>query len=73
MEPSKKEPLLKLCKVLAGRENWRARSNQVQKEKRKLQDRVRYLEGRIDYKNALLVQQADEIETLKKKIISPLK
>ena len=67
MESSKKEPLLKLCKVLAGRENWRARSNQVQKEKRKLQDRVRYLEDRIDYKNALLVQQADEIEILKKR------
>ena len=58
---------LKLCKVLAGREKWRDRSNQYQAEKRKLSDRVRYLESRLQQKETQLTAAKASIEALKKR------
>ena len=57
---------LKFSKVLKGRENWRARANAYQSQKRKLQDRVRYLEKSIQGKDEQLQQAYVEIDTLKK-------
>jgi hypothetical protein len=63
----KTQSQLKLCKVLAGREKWRERSNQYQAEKRKLSDRVRYLESRLLQKETQLTEAKASIDALKKR------
>lgn len=59
---------LKLCKVLASRERWRERSHANQTEKRKLSDRVRYLESRLQHKEKQLTEAQEALDTLKKSL-----
>ncbi|MCP4761168.1 MAG: hypothetical protein GY870_05260, partial [archaeon] len=57
---------LKLSKVIKGRDNWRARSNKYQVEKRKLQDKNRYLEQKIE-KNSIEFKKIQEALQKKEK------
>ena len=58
MPDSKKETLRKLT---VSRDKWHERSNEYQLEKRKLQDKVRYLAHRLE-------MQENEISLLKEEV-----
>lgn len=60
---------LKLSKIIKGRKKWRDRSNLNQAEKRKCQDRIRYLEECLKNKDEQLSQLNQEINILKKPIL----
>jgi hypothetical protein len=70
MESNKKIATLRLKKVVEGREKWRERSKGYQKEKRKLQDRNRYLKTLLRKKEAQSVQTNKELDELKKTLLS---
>ncbi len=59
---------LKLSKVIQGRDKWRDRSNRNQAEKRKLQDKNRYLEQKIE-KNIEKIKKLQEEFQEKKRLI----
>jgi len=60
---------LRLKKVVEGREKWRERSNGNQEKKRKLQDRVRYLEKSLGKKEEQLAQANEALNELKKTLL----
>ena len=63
------EPVkLKLSKVIKGRENWKERAKEYQFEKRKCQDKIRYLENKLNMREEKLRYLSDELKALKKKI-----
>ena len=57
---------LRLNKVVGGRKKWRERSNTYQGERRKLQDKNRYLKQSLKQKGEQLSQANEEINKLKK-------
>ena len=61
-----KAPKLKLSKVIKGRENWKDRAKEYQFEKRKAQDKIRYLEIRLNNKDEKIYNLNNEINILKK-------
>ncbi len=63
MPDSKKETFKKLVK---SRDKWKERSNAVQFEKRRLEDKIRYLNKRVLIKS-------DEISILKEELKKKLK
>ena len=69
MKSDKKIASLRLKKVVEGREKWRERSNSYQEEKRKLQDRNRYLKTLLRKKEEQLFQTNKELNELKKTLL----
>jgi hypothetical protein len=61
-----KSPKLKLSKVIKGRENWKNRAKKYQFEKRKAQDKIRYLEIKLNNKDEKIYNLNKEIDILKK-------
>lgn len=59
---------LKISKVLRSRESWRRRSNKYQTDRRKLQDKVRYLESYVKKQRKKLKEQNQELSEIKKKL-----
>jgi archaellum component FlaC len=57
----------KLIKLKNSRDNWRDRSNENQFKKRKLEDRIRYLEEKVEKQSEELNVLKSENEEIKKK------
>lgn len=56
----------KIIKLKNSRDSWRERSNETQFKKRKLEDRIRYLEEKLEKQKKELNILKEENKTLKK-------